>query len=206
VHAAAAAGVPLVTAWTTVVRLANVTKDETVLVVGAAGAVGRSAVQIAAARGARVVGVVRDEAGRAIAQAAGASIVALAGTAEIERLAETTGGCDAAVDTVGGSMLPVTLGLLKHGGRAVVISTPEPLVELDLLDFFRRNLTLIGLNSGPLDSTMCGEILSDLLPAIASGALRVPPVAHRYPIEQAATAYQKVKDGSATGRVVLECD
>jgi NADPH:quinone reductase-like Zn-dependent oxidoreductase len=205
-HAAAAAGVPLVTAWTTVVRLANVTSGETLLVVGAAGAVGSSAVQIAVSLGARVVGVVRNETERAVAEAAGASDVAIAQTSEMERLAEATGGCDAAVDTVGGPMLPVTLGLLKNGGRAVVISTPVPTVELDLLDFYRRSLTLIGLNSGSLDSIACGEILRTLLPTIEAGALRAPPVTDRYPLDQAAAAYKMVKDGSALGRVVIECD
>ena len=57
---AAAAGVPFTTAWTCLVDAARLTSGETVVVSGAAGAVGWAAVQLASALGARVVALVKD--------------------------------------------------------------------------------------------------------------------------------------------------
>ena len=56
---AAAIGVPFITAWAALFGVGNLRKDETVLIVGAAGAVGQAAVQIANWKGARVLGAAR---------------------------------------------------------------------------------------------------------------------------------------------------
>ncbi len=56
---AAAVGVPYTTAWGALMRSAQLRAGETVLIIGAAGAVGQAATQIANWKGARVLGATR---------------------------------------------------------------------------------------------------------------------------------------------------
>src|SRR5580658_4569189 len=60
-EAAGASGLSYVTAWTAIVTVAAVSAGETVVVMGATGGTGSAAVQIAKARGARVIGTVRSD-------------------------------------------------------------------------------------------------------------------------------------------------
>jgi NADPH:quinone reductase-like Zn-dependent oxidoreductase len=99
---------------------ANVQEQQTVLVTGAAGAVGRAAVYAAKVRGARVIAGVRQQQ-RAEAETLGASaVVALDVDAELANLPML----DAVADTVGGSTLAKVLGKVRNGG--VVASTVGP--------------------------------------------------------------------------------
>ena len=60
-EAAGTAGLSFVTAWTALVTTAGLAPGETVVIMGATGGTGSAAVQIAKARGARIIGVVRSE-------------------------------------------------------------------------------------------------------------------------------------------------
>jgi NADPH:quinone reductase-like Zn-dependent oxidoreductase len=72
-------------------------------------------------------------------------------------------------------------------------------VPLDLLAFYRQNLTLHGLNTAVSTVVHGAATLTQLAPLFASGALTPPRIAARYPLSQAAEAYQRV----ASGKVVL---
>jgi NADPH:quinone reductase-like Zn-dependent oxidoreductase len=72
-------------------------------------------------------------------------------------------------------------------------------VPLDLAAFCRKNLTLHGLNTAVSTVVQGAAMLTQLTPLFASGALTPPGIAARYPLSQAAEAYQR----AASGKIVL---
>ena len=203
---AAAVGVPFVTAWSMLVDAGGLTPEDTVVVVGAAGSVGGAALQIARWRGARVLGVVRDPAQAQALTGLGAQAVVCVdaqGLADAVKAATDGRGADLVVDTVGGTMLEPCLNALALHGRLVEITAPQRRAEFDLLDFYRRELTLRGVNTLLLDSVACARILERLAPGFESHALRPPPIARRFPLEEFADAYAQVQSGGAGGKVIL---
>ncbi|GAA0400110.1 NADP-dependent oxidoreductase [Streptomyces luteireticuli] len=99
---------------------------QTALVHGAGGAVGRMAVQLARAAGARVVGTGRER-DRAIALEAGAErFVPLDG-----RFEEETGRADVVLDVIGGEILDRSAALVRAGGTLVTIAAPPKVRPAD---------------------------------------------------------------------------
>src|SRR5262245_55021941 len=141
---AAAIGVPFITAWFAMAHAAELQSGEEILIVGAAGAVGQAATQIANWRKARVLG-----AARRFAPIPCVDAVINTTTEDLrERVFELTEGkgADVVFDTVGGAMFEPALRSLRLGGRHIVIaSTGEKRVSFDLVDFLRNLFRLIGV-------------------------------------------------------------
>ena len=201
-------GVTYVTAWLCI-DAAQLAAGETVLVIGATGGVGSAAMQIAKWKRAHVLGTVRRESDRDLAQQSGADIVINLADKELSEavLAATDSkGASVILDTVGGPMFEPCLQSLAHKGRLTEISSPakERRVGFDLIDFYHRESRLFGVDSRALDARACASILGRLTPGFEAGALR-PPVAgiNRYSLQDAITAYEQVLNRSATGKVML---
>jgi NADPH:quinone reductase-like Zn-dependent oxidoreductase len=103
-------------------------------------------------------------------------------------------------------MVEPCLRSLAHKGRLTEISSAvkERQVCFDLIDFYRRELSLLGINSLALDACACAEILRTLTPGFESSALH-PPIAgiNRYPLKDAITAYEQVLSRSVTSKAIL---
>jgi len=198
---AGAIGVPYTTAWSAVVRAGGMNDGQTLLIIGAAGAVGQAAAQIARWRGARVIGVDRRP-------SADATLDAMIDTTTEDLLAGVRrvagpDGVDVVLDTVGGPMFEPALAALRHGGRLVAISSRgAPRVSFDLVDFYHRELTLTGVDSLRIDLDASAAILDLLAPGFESGALAPPPVTP-FPLDRAVEAYVQVATGTASGKVVI---
>lgn len=209
VEEAAAVGVPFVTAWTALMDLGGLQAGEWVIISGAAGAVGTAAAQIAASAGARVVALVRNARERERLDAQKMAAVVQSDTDDLsEVVRQQTGGkgCELALNGVGSSIFQPLFDALAEGGRMVaysVIGGAE--VQLNLLPFYRRQLTLYGLNTAGLDSVDCARILRKLTPLFESGGVKPPAITERYPLERAAEAYDGVARG-AQGKVVIVMD
>lgn len=198
---AASIGVAFITAWVSVVRAAQIQPGETMLIVGAAGAVGQAATQIANWRQARVIG-------------ADTSSDPIEGTESVintkaedlrERVLELTAGkgVDIAFDTVGGSMFEPALRSLRVGGRQVAISSAgEPRVSFNLVDFYHHSAQLIGVDSFALTPQDIGEICAELRPGFESGLLQRPPI-EIVPFEKAVDAYTRIAAREAKTKLVL---
>jgi NADPH2:quinone reductase len=201
---AAAVGVPFVTAWSALADAGQFSAHDAVLIIGAAGAVGSAAVQIARWRGARVLGVVRNEDQRSQIEQTGAEAVVSTDPNSLPdtvRAATDGHGATLILDTVGGLMFESSLQSLAPRGRLVEITTTQRRVSFDLLDFYRRELRLLGVNTLSLDATTGARILDALRPGFESGVLQAPSIAERYPLSQASQAYERV--GAAKGKVLL---
>jgi NADPH:quinone reductase-like Zn-dependent oxidoreductase len=207
-HAEASAiGVNFVVAWLGTVDHAQLRAGETIAVIGAGGGVGGAVVQIAKARGARVIAVDRHPLDANTP--AGRLIDAYVPLDEhvAERLRELTGGAgagaDVVYDTVGGVAFETALSLVKRRGRVLEISaTGKRRVEFDLIDFYHNETQLLGVDSAKLGVAESAPLMTALVEGFESGKLTGPAIAQEFPLEQAREAYQAVAGGTR-GRVVI---
>jgi NADPH2:quinone reductase len=205
---AGASGLAYVTAGSALVELGDVSEGETILVTGAAGGVGSAAVMIARWKGARVIGAIKDESERPMAQRAGVDIIvdtSREAVTDAVKAATGGGGADLVLDAVGGPLFEPALNCLGEQGRMVVITTTADRrhVSFNLLDFYRKGLRLFGLMTSLLDAEESAAVLRNLGPGFDEGALRAPVIAERYPLEQAGKAYAQVESSTVPGRVLL---
>jgi len=206
VEEAAAVGVPFVTAFSALFRLGQLQEGEWVIVSGATGAVGQAAIQLARAKGARVVALVRSTSERWMSNSGGIQAIAHSDPNDLDAVVRegTNGrGADLALNGVGSSIFASLLGALRVGGRQVVYSVAAGReFSLDGLTFYRNHLALFGLDTQKLDATECAAILSELVPGFESGALKPPVTGERYPLSDVANAYGRVASGKG-GKVVF---
>lgn len=181
---------------------------ETILVHGAAGGIGTSALRLAPALGAaRTIAVVSTEDKVEIARAAGASDVVLAdGFRDAVKDLTDGRGVDIVVDPVGGDRFTDSLRSLSVGGRLLVIGFTGgeiPTVKVNRL--LLNNVDVVGAGWGAWTFSHPGylaEQWAELAPLLASGALPAP-TPEVYPLEQAGAAIASLENRSAKGKVVL---
>lgn len=173
---------------------ANLQAGETVLVTGASGGVGSAAVQLAGARGARVVAVTSASKAAAIRD--------LGAFATLDReadLASELGAntVDVIVDLVGGPKWPNLLDILRPGGRyAVSGAIAGPIVELDLRTLYLKDLSFFGC------TVLEPEVFSHLIKRIESGQIK-PLLAETYPLDQIRDAQAVFQEKAHIGKIVL---
>ncbi|MDT7843291.1 NADP-dependent oxidoreductase [Streptomyces justiciae] len=166
-------------------------EGETVLISGAGGGVGSLAVQLAAARGARVIATARP--GTQTDFVTGLTdtvvhVVDFTGDLEAQVRAVAPDGVDAVLHLAGdGAQLA---GLLRPGGR---IASPAGLTPDAVKD---ESVTVHPIMADPNAAT-----LTTLAEQVASGALRVPVTA-TYALEQAADAFTAFGSGTP-GKVAV---
>ena len=180
-----AAALPLagLTAYQVLGRL-EVAADQTVLVHNAAGGVGGFAVQLAAARGARVIGTA-SEANHGYLRGLGAEPVAF-GDGLPERVRGLAPeGVDVVVDLVGG-VVEQTLAVLKDGGRHA--SVADDAVEA-------HGGTWMWVRPS-------AEDLTELSRLVDRGALRIE-LARSVPLAEAAEAYRLSQEGHVRGKIAV---
>lgn len=197
---AAAIGVPFVVAWNGLIQAADLRTGETVLVIGAAGAVGRAATQIARWRGARVIGadVVEGlaEADRFI-NSKTHDVVAEVKAATGDK------GVDLVYDAVGGPMFELGLKSLRPQGRQIAItSIGDPRVSFNLPDFYHERLRLIGVDSLKLDGSEIAAIMNALRQCFDSGNLK-PFEVKAWRLDDAVAAYTTVERGAGGTKQIL---
>jgi NADPH2:quinone reductase len=201
---AASVGVPFITAWSALVTEGKIQEGETILIIGAAGAVGRAATQIAHMKGARVIPAIRAPEGSGRPVPAG-TIDTL--THDIpSAVRELTGGLgvELVLDCVGGPLFEPALMSLRVGGRhLVIVSKPVRRVTFNLTDFYHNRARLIGVDSLGLNGPEIASIMDQLRPGFESGALR-PFDVTAWPLARGAEAYAAAdRDGAAAKHVLL---
>jgi len=205
-----AAAVPLgfITAWEGLVDRAGVAAGESVLVHGGAGGIGHLAIQLAAARGARVWATGR--AGHAdTIRRLGAVPIDFEQTPVEEYVREHTGGAgfDVVLDTVGGATLDRSFTAVRRYTGRVVSSLGWGTHSLAPLSFrgasYSGVFTLLPLLTGE-GRAAHGHILEAAAQLGAQGRLR--PVVHGtpFPLDEAARALSRVTHGVPAGKVVIQ--
>jgi NADPH:quinone reductase-like Zn-dependent oxidoreductase len=170
---------------------------ETVLVSGASGGVGLAAVQIAVARGARVVAISSGSKMGAVREAGADEVVDRAEPVVGQVHAAAPEGIDVVLDVVAGDLVGDGLPLLREGGRWVVAGAlGGHEVTVDVRRLYLHNAQVIG--SAMHTPTHFG-LLMDLA---RRGELR-PVVAAAFPLEQAAEAQEELARRQHVGKLVL---
>ncbi|QXJ21881.1 NADP-dependent oxidoreductase [Actinomadura graeca] len=160
----------------------------TLLVNGASGSVGSAAVQLAVARGARVIGTA-SPANHAYLRTLGAVPVEYGdGLAERVR-ALAPGGVDLALDVAGSGVLPELIGLAGGAGNVVTLA-----------DFGGAREHGVRFSSG--DSGRAVHVLGEIGGLIGSGRFSLP-VARTFPLAEVAEAHRVGEEGRVRGKLVL---
>jgi NADPH:quinone reductase-like Zn-dependent oxidoreductase len=161
-------------------------RGDTVLVTGALGGVGRTAVCVAIERGARVIVGVRARQKQQAQALKAAQIVALDSDAEVGALPEL----DAIADTVNGEVIGKLLPKLKRGGvLGSVLGRPKAAEGKDIR---------VEAFSVQPDA----KRLARMVEAVRSGGLEIP-IARRFKLSEAAAAQQLAETGHVDGKVLL---
>ena len=187
---AEAAGLPV--AVETAVRtldLLGVGAGSRLIVNGAAGAVGSSAVQIAVSRGARVIGTARPN-NPDYLRSLGAEPTTY-GDGHVERVRELApSGVDAALDAAGAGALPALVELAGNRERVVTVA-----------DYAGAQETGARFSGGP-GTARAVHALRDIGELIESGRFTLP-VAQTFALDQIAEAHRLSENGHVRGKLVL---
>jgi len=176
----------------------SVTGDHTVLVTGASGGVGLATVQLASARGARVVALCSGDKADAVRNAGAAVTVDRQRGQVIADAAQAAPkGYDAVIDVVAGPMVGPGLALLRPGGRWVVAGALDGwAVDLDVRRLYLANLALVG-------STMHTPRIFDLLVDFARRGVVRPVIAATFELGEVAEAQQQLAQRQHVGKLVI---
>jgi NADPH2:quinone reductase len=203
---AAGIGVPFVTAIEGFLRAGMPAAGDTVLIMGLNGKVGQAAAQLATWHGASVIGVVRKDEGYE-GHASGPVEVINSSTADVAtRVRELTQGkgADIVFNTVGDPYFQAAHKSLAPAGRQILIAAVHPVVEFNILEFYRGRHTYVGIDTLAFSSAASAALLREALPGFASGHLRPYPISSEaiYPLAEAKAAYLAVI-GSSRDRIIL---
>lgn len=203
---AAAIGLGYLTAWKAVVDAAQLREGETILITGVTGAVGSAAAYLAKWIGARVLGTIRRKATQSTIPDLPVDYYI---NLEEHPLPETVWkvtdghGADVVLDNVGGPLFDPCLRCLAPRGRQVAIaSTGDPHVHFNLVDFYHREGSLIGLDTLKMGFAESATILRGLLPHLEQRVFKLPEL-ETVSLAGAADAYQRLHDGTAHKKLVI---
>jgi NADPH:quinone reductase-like Zn-dependent oxidoreductase len=185
VHAAAVPRAGL-TAWQALFDHGKLAQGQTVVIHGAGGAVGSTAVQLARWAGAHVIGTGRGHSRELVLELGADRFVAL----DADRLEDVAGQADVVFDTIGGEVLAQSPVLLRPGGTLVSVradSVPPARDDIRTVIFIQESNRVQ---------------LTELARLVDEGHLR-PQVGGVYPLERAAEAFSAKAAGGIPGRVVL---
>jgi putative PIG3 family NAD(P)H quinone oxidoreductase len=201
------------TVWSMVFMQGRLAAGETVLVHGGSSGIGTFAIQLAKARGARVIVTAgsADKLERCRELGADAGINYREEDFP-ERVKELTGGAgaDVILDIMGAKYLAPNLGALARDGRLVIIGLQggrKAEIDLSLLLGKRLSVAAAGLRARPVDgpegkARIVSEVVEHVWPLVADGTVR-PIVDRILPLAEAAEAHRVMEASDHVGKILL---
>ena len=198
------------TVWSNVFQVGGLAPGETILVHGGASGIGTLALQLARARGARVLCTAGSPEKLARCAELGADrAISYQDEDFVAAVSDFTGGggADVILDIMGASYLARNVESLASGGRLVVIGLlGGARAELDLrvLQLKRASVHATTLRSRPLadKAAVVAEVREHVWPLVEAG--KVTPVIDRVlPMKDAAAAHRVIEAGAHIGKVLL---
>ncbi len=188
---------------------AKLQPGENLLVLGAAGGVGLTAVELGKLMGANVIACARGVDKLDVAKAAGADHLIDATDADIRAEVKALGGADVVYDPVGGEQFKAAFRACNPEARLLPLGFASGEVpQIPANHLLVKNLTVIGLYWGGYLSFK-PEVLTGSMRTLfgwyGEGKLK-PHVSHVLPLEQAAEAYELLRSRKSTGKVVVKID
>lgn len=201
---AASLGVPYTTAWDALER-SLVVAGTRLLVIGANGAVGTAAINLAKVRGAQVLAAVRRPEQVEALQQRGFNAIQLG---EPEGLsaqvnAVFAGGADVIFDTTG-FWLPGAVSALAPFGRIAIIAAPvDGHVQLPALALYRKGGSVVGINSLLYGVEACARMLEQFGKLFDDASVPLPSGLLESPLEEGLARYAEVNQGGADKVILL---
>ena len=186
-----AAAVPIValTAWQALMDSAQLSPGQTVLIHGGSGGVGSFAIQIAKARGAKVIATA-STANQDLLKELGADVAIDYTKQKFEDVAKDV---DVVLDSVGKDTLARSYGVLRKGGFIVSIVARLDQTELDKH----------GIHGATLSVDPNPDELAEIGKLIDQGKIKVV-VSQTFPLSEAKKAQEQVATGHTRGKIVLK--
>jgi NADPH2:quinone reductase len=187
---------------------AELQPGETMLVTGAAGSVGLSAVELGKLMGARVIAAASTDEKLALCRERGADETINYSTEDLKnRAKELTGGngVDVVYDCVGGDLAEQALRAIAWEGRFLVIGFTAGIPSIPLNLTLLKSCQIVGVFYGAMtvkEPQRNAEISKALVDLVAGGELR-PHVSERFPLERAGEALRAMMDRKAIGKLVI---
>ena len=185
-----AAAVPMgaLTAWQALVDVAKLQAGQTILIHGGSGGVGSFAIQIAKARGARVIATA-STANQDLLKQLGADVPVDYTKTKFEDVAKDV---DSVLDPVGRETLARSYGVVKKGGIVMsLVARPDP-AELE-----KR-----GIRGASISAHPDAQDLAEIAQLIDAGKIK-PIVTQVLPLSEAIAAQQQAATHHTRGKVVL---
>lgn len=199
------------TVWSNVFEIGRLQPGETLLVHGGASGIGTTAIQLAAAKGARVLCTVGSDSKMLTCNNLGAMAIFNYKTDDfVSCVNDVTGGkgVDVILDIVGGSYLQKNLECLAYQGRLVTIATRGGAkAELDIGMMMRKQASITGSLLRPRSvaekSKLMSAVRQHVWPLLKEAKLR-PIIDNTFPLSQADQAHARMESGEHVGKVVLK--
>ena len=198
--------IPFQTAWISLVRRGQLSEQDTVLVLGASGSSGCAAVQLAKARGARVIAVAGGPHKTAFCQGIGADAVIDHRSQDITATAlELTDGKGASMvyDPVGGKAGRAAFKAIAFEGRFLVIGYASgEWPDIKLAETLPRNISLVGAMPVGFAPQLLRQAHDELIAHWQQGQLQVSNN-QVFDFEDAVGAVEHIAGGKVEGKVVV---
>lgn len=207
-EAAATLPVAFLTAYYSLVTLANLDQGESVLIHGAAGAVGLAAIQIARERGATIIATAGSRAKRDMLRAMGIEhVLDSRSTSFTDKVHEITGeGVDVVLNSLAGEPMERSLHALRPFGRFVELGKRDYVANTHLgLRPFRRNLSYFGVD---VDQLIAGNravgqrVFTNVMRLVRDHVLTPLPYSV-FSGENIADAFQLMQQSGHVGKIVV---
>lgn len=207
-----AAAVPetFFTVWTNVFQRGRLATGEWLLVHGGTSGIGSTAIQLAAARGAKVLATAGTPAKCQAVERLGATRGINHRSedfVEVVRDITAKRGVDVVLDIIGGTYAQRNLECLARDGRLVQIGVMGGSnAEVQLRTIMLKRLTVTGstlrIRTPAEKGAIAVELEREVWPLVASGRVR-PVVDETFALADAAAAHRKLEQGDVVGKVVL---
>lgn len=185
----------------------HLTPGEVLLVLGAGGGVGLTAVEIGKILGATVVAAAGSDEKLALAKQYGADHVINYRTESIrDRVKALAGGADVVYDPVGGDAFAQSLRCVNTDGRVAIVGFASgDIPQIPASYLLVKNISAVGIAMSGYRLRQTGptrNMFPTLLDWCAAGRLK-PHTSFQFPLEQTAEALQTILDRRSTGKVVI---
>lgn len=199
--------IPYQTAWVALVRRAKITKDDIVLVLGASGSSGNAAVQLAKAKGARVIAVAGGAQKAAFCKSIGADDVIDRRQQDITEAAlELTAGKGVSIvfDPVGGKAARAAFEATAFEGRFIVIGFASgEWARIKVEETVMKNISLLGAMPIGFTADEVRETHQDLIKHWQEGAIDISNN-QVFDFDDALKAATHIADGKVEGKVIVQ--